>query len=568
MPKVTMQNQAPFDFSDYLPKLTRFDNPIQDELENTLLKDLISKIKTPINQANPVSIMVDGKSYDDDQIINDLSSSIANDDVDIPRDEILSLLFHQASRYRTNHPNNWKQVIGNSILLKNKLPLPTSTVIYTFNTDIQNQAKDFLINDTPQTRTNLLTGLLGNLLANSISDRWCFILTNRVDYDRIKDNINSEIQNFTNDPEIIGFNNDIQSIQFSQNDCFTSWVTGSNVLPGSINRFILDVTQNFKPNGFTQVLPLNIQGILNPIGFAFINVEALANSDQSSYQYELKQLQNISNKLRTFKMAKLSKIKTADSYEGSTPHYQKQYSKSVNGIANRKNQGFHKTLPSTKWQLSVMSKIIKRKTSKIVSDTTYKSFITSFMRANRRHPNDPNLRGRLQKTNYRPDIHIYLDTSGSISERQYKTAVTLLICISKKLKTNLYFTSFSHVVAQPVKLNTKNASIKQIYKQIKLVPKVTGGTEYENVWKMIDVLEKQNQYHQLSPQLNFIITDFEYDVSSTWNPQLNSASTKNTYYIPLAATQSEYDYVRRYGMEFANQLIDKGDITIKSRMIM
>jgi hypothetical protein len=568
MPKVIMQNQAPFDFSDYVPKLTRFDNPLEDELQDALFKNLLAKMKTPVNNTAPIKIMVDGKEYKDDEIINDLTKSVAEEDVNIPRDEILSLLFHQSSRYRGKHPENWKQIIGNSILLKNKAPLPTASMLYTYNTDIQNQAKDFLMNDTPQTRTELLIGLIGNLIANTISDRWCFILTNNSDYDRIKDELDKEIQTFTTDPAIQGFNRDVQGIAFSKDDCFTSWVTGNNVLPGSLNRFILDTLEAFKPSGFTETLPLNIQGILNPIGFAFINVEALANSDQLSYQHELKQLQSVSNNLRRFKISKLSKIKNATNYSSSAPHYQKQYTKTMNGIGSRKQRGFHKTLPSTKWQLSVMSKLIKKRTSKIISDTTYKSFITSFMRANRRHPNDPNLRGRLQKTNYRPDIHIYLDSSGSISERQYRTAVTLLICISKKLKTNLYFTSFSHVVSQPVKLNTKNASVKQIYRQIQLVPKVTGGTEYENVWRMIDVLEKQNRYHQLSPQLNFMITDFEYNISSTWNPQLNKASTQNTYYVPLAATQDEYNRVKSYGMDFANQLIDKGDITIKSRMIM
>lgn len=568
MPKVIMQNQAPFDFSTYVPKLSRFDNPINDELQNVMFKDLLAQMKTPVSQSAAVTIMVDGKQYSDDEIISDLTKSIVEEDINIPRDEVLSLLLHQSSRYRSKHPENWKQIIGNSILLKNKSPLPTASMLYTYNTDIQNQAKDFLMNDTPQTRTDLLLGLIGNLIDNPISDRWCFVLTNNSDYDRIKDDLDKKIQTFTNDPAIQGFNRDVQTISFNKDDCFTSWVTGNNVLPGSLNRFILDTLEGFNPSGFTKTLPLNIQGILNPIGFAFINIEALANSDQLSYQHELKQLQSVSNNLRRFKISKLSKIKNANNYSNSAPHYQKQYKKTMDGIALRKQRGFHKTLPSTKWQLSVMSKLIKQKTSKIISDTTYKSFITTFMRANRRHPNDPNLRGRLQKTNYRPDIHIYLDSSGSISERQYRTAVTLLICISKKLKTNLYFTSFSHVVSQPVKLNTKNASIKQIYRQIQLVPKVTGGTEYENVWRMIDILEKQNKYHQLSPQLNFVITDFEYNVSSTWNPQLKNASTRNTYYVPLAATQTEYNRVKNYGMEFANQLIDKGDLTIKSRMIM
>ena len=570
MPQVTALNQAPFDFSNYKAAVSRFDTDMTTELTDSLYKDLVASIKTPINTSQPVRLMIDGKEYPEADIIADLTTSTVQNDVDINRDDILSLLMHQVSRYRNSTPEPWRHVIANSILLKQKLPVPTPTLIYTFDSDIQNAAKDVAMNDTPDNRQALINGLLGNLSAKPISDRWTFILTNQPDYDAFKEHLNQTITTYTTEKEILDANNDVQSIDLDKHDNFTSWITGSNIDAGSFNRFVMDALNSFTPTGFTEVLPINIQGLLNPVGFAFINIDSLINSTQADYNRELSQLAAATNRLQKFNVTKLSKIKTAQTLMKGTQQHsaQKRYEKSKSGIAARKQRGFNKTLPSSKWQLKRMAKIINAHISKIQSDNTFKTTNRSFMRPNRRHPNDPNLSGKLQRTNYRPDIHIFLDTSGSISEQQYKTAVTLLIKMAKKLQTNLYFTSFSHIIAQPIKLKTKNASVKQIYRQIQLVPKVDGGTEYENVWNMIDQLEQQNTYHHQTPQLSFMITDFEYNISSVWTPQLHRSSTKDTYYIPLAANQNEYDWVKQYAKEFADQLIDKGDLTIKSRMIM
>ena len=85
---------------------------------------------------------------------------------------------------------------------------------------------------------------------------------------------------------------------------------------------------------------------------------------------------------------------------------------------------------------------------------------------------------------------------------------------------------------------------------------------------MIDAINRQTRTTGQAPRINFIITDFAYDLRSSWTPRINQPSTNKTYYIPLAADQYDYDTCRKFAMEFANELIDHGDLNIKSRILM
>jgi uncharacterized protein with von Willebrand factor type A (vWA) domain len=126
-------------------------------------------------------------------------------------------------------------------------------------------------------------------------------------------------------------------------------------------------------------------------------------------------------------------------------------------------------------------------------------------------------------TRYRPDIHIYVDTSGSISEAQYQDAVKACIVLARKLNLNLYFNSFSHVMTTAVMLPTKGRSAKQIWRQVQKVPKVTGGTDYEQIWRYVQASKKRRR------ELSLVITDFEY-----CPPTHHVNHPKNLYYLPIS----------------------------------
>jgi hypothetical protein len=148
---------------------------------------------------------------------------------------------------------------------------------------------------------------------------------------------------------------------------------------------------------------------------------------------------------------------------------------------------------------------------------------TSFAKANRRDPMDYNRPGRITSTHYLPDLHIYIDTSGSISEKHYQQAVLMLIKLAKKLNVDLYFNSFSHVMSQEVILRTKDKSVKRIWEEFRKVPKVSGGTDFKQIWDYINVSEKRKK------RLSLVVTDFE------WGPSTQREThPKNLYYAPCS----------------------------------
>lgn len=560
-------NQQSVDYTDLMPIISDPSIDLQTGTK-TALKPLIERFFTPLQSNQSVTITLNHQDYSQNQFTADLIKGLTSTDEDPKLNDQFSVLIHQSSQYKDSRIQNYKNIIANSILLKQKLPLPSANIKYTYDEDIQRQAKAYLTSPTDDNLQELNNGLIGTLIERPINDSWNFVLIkNKKEYDQIKDTIDQLINQSQVDPDTQKKATDIQSIQLDDHTTFNSWVTGQDNDANQINRFI---TKALIQNQ-TDWLPLNLHALIQPLGFSFINLETLINSDQHSYNTELNQIANVTNKLVNFKLTTFKKVATAKSINQSMQkpkQHQKQYTKTANMIAQRKQAGFQKTMPSFKQQLNRLVQIVNSQTSQIMSDNSYKQTRTTFMRPNRRYPDDPNLRGSIQTTHYHPDLHIYLDTSGSIEESQYRSAVTMLIMITQKLKTNLYFTSFSHEILPPVKLITKNVSPAIVYSEIKRIPKASGGTEYENVWNMIDTIGRQSHVNAQAPRLNFVITDFEYDLRSSWTPRLNQPSTNKTFYLPMAADQYDYDACRQFGLEFANELIDHGDLNIKSRILM
>lgn len=560
-----VSNQQSVDFRNFKPILADLNADLETGTKNSL-KSITDALFTPL-QSGDVQIVLNNKPYTKDNLISDLTESLTSTDDKPKINDQLSVIFHQANQYKDNHVENFKNVIATSTLIANNEPLPSNTTIYTFDTDIQQPAKAQLSTPSDQNLSDLHNGLFGTLLQQPLNENWAFILIkDSQEFNDVKDQLNQLITQGQPANDTAQKNNDIQSIQADDQAIFTSIVTGNDNEAGQINRYLM----RSLVLSMSDILPINIHSLIAPLGFSFINLTNLANATQHEYNKELQQLANVTNKLVKFKMASFKRINTAKNIDQAAQKRSahKDFTKTSNEILQRKQFGFHKTMPTVKQQLNRLTKILNSATSNLMSDNSYKQTRTTFMRPNRRYPNDPNLRGTIQTTHYHPDIHIYLDTSGSISESQYKTAVTMLIMITQKLKTNLYFTSFSHYITPPVKLVTKNVSPAIVYTEIQRVPKASGGTEYENVWNMIDAINRQTRTTGQAPRINFIITDFAYDLRSSWTPRINQPSTNKTYYIPLAADQYDYDTCRKFAMEFANELIDHGDLNIKSRILM
>lgn len=567
--QISLLNGQPADFSELLPDAYLKDPSID---LGAALQPFIShageQIFTPLTPNQKVTLSIDQQAWSKDDFMNALKQDLTAHDQDTHRHDQLSMIFHQASRFKQKDIDHYDHIIGDTLIMQanpgvNPI-LPIYPVLYTYDGDIQVPAKDYLANPTDQAYQKLSTNLIGYLAPQTMSRGWCFILVNDDAYNIIRQAVITKATQAGLTQQV----SQLQNLDLSDHDVLTTWLTSDDESANSINRVIQSVLAKADMNATQRyVLPVNLHAMFQPLGFSFISLNNLANTTASDLHAELNQLNTVSRRLHQLNIHKLKQIQNAQTVGGQSK-VSHSYNKTSDMIAQRQQQGFSSQIPSIKKQLRRLSALVSRFTSQQVTTNIYHTSHRTFMRPNRRHPDDYNLPGTVQSTAYRPDIHIYLDTSGSITEDQYRTAVTTLIAISKKLNTNLFFTSFSHIISQTVKLQTQNASVTQIYKQINAVPKVGGGTEYENVWKLIDTTARYNRTTGQARQLNFVITDFAYDVRYDYAPNLRGDSTIRTFYMPLAANDNQYQYIRRFAMDFANSMIDHGDINIKSRMLL
>lgn len=202
---------------------------------------------------------------------------------------------------------------------------------------------------------------------------------------------------------------------------------------------------------------------------------------------------------------------------------------------------FRKAPPTRLNLFKDITRVLRRMGKVNKSQNIYRTTKTTFLKTNRRDPDDFNKPGRISSVQYMPDLHVYIDTSGSISEENYQEAVMMLIRIAKKLNVNLYFNSFSHILSQETLLRVENKSLRQIWKEFRRVPKVTGGTEFKQVWDYINASNKRKR------QLSLMITDFEWPP-----PSVRVDHPANLYYAPCSA--KDWTLIVQSATDFADDM--------------
>lgn len=293
----------------------------------------------------------------------------------------------------------------------------------------------------------------------------------------------------------------------------------ARMLPYMLTRYVRDVAPNE-----SWACPFSLDRLLIPESLVLINVEAhaRANARQIDNEWNLI-LDAIADDLRVLRPGQVQKLTAARRNANKAAAAAKNATANNSDTVRSANVRFRKSPPTATDIVKLISKVLSRLAYVNHSQNVYKDTKMSFARPNRRDPDDYNRQGKVVSTKYRPDIHIYVDTSGSISEDQYQDAVKACIALARKLDLNLYFNSFSHVMTESVMLPTKGRSARQIWRQVQKVPKVSGGTDYEQIWRYIQASKRRRR------ELSLVITDFEY-----WPPNHYCEHPQNLYYLPIS----------------------------------
>lgn len=509
-----------------------------DYLKNTIVKPIM----TPLSPSSAVTFIHKNIQLDED----DLTQGVLNclgDTMDAAHEAIVKDMFKQTLVYfgTTNLPIRELFVIQAS--KKEQLPEPSAKVIYTPQTDVIPACKEFL--GGLCSAEKLFTSLafyarpetLGFYFANEAAfDDFKVWLANETNL--IASVLPAKTTSLFQQFQMLKLNELTESLILRNDD-------GDNNDEYSFARTLVALLMKYasvvQPSLFG-VLPFNLGELFCPKSIVFVNVEkhARATSKQIAEEWDIinKSQQMKVNVVANNTLNKLTATVRNAKRIGMVAAVARRKTNKDGGVERSANVRFRKTAPTTVDLVKIISTVSRKLAHVARSENAYKSVKMSFAKPNRRNPDNYDLMGKIVSTKYRPDIHIYLDTSGSISERNYQDAIKALIVMARKMNVNLYFNSFSHVLSQCTFLSTKDKSVQEIYATFQKIPKVSGGTDFEQIWHYINDSPKRKR------ELSLIMTDFDYHP-----PNRYIKHPKNLYYIPVSHT--DWKSIVSYAESFA-----------------
>lgn len=528
---LTITNQKPAQFSAVygIPISGTYD-PVA-AITSTLAKPL----HTPLNQNHAVTISDGQGNQLDENDTTQLILSCLGDTVDAQAEALVKDLISQGSvYYDKKSPLLVNEMFAVQAGVQNKMPTPTHNCLYTASTDVVPAAKKLLAGQSRD------AGEFFASIAYAFHPRTLGIwFQSSAAFDDFKTWLTGTVANLSAVLPPDTMNLLTQFGALSLKDLTESLVLRKDDSDGndeySFPRVIVRMFMDYVKANEAQaaanqslpeagVLPFLLSELYSPQTVVLVNVEAHARASGNKVNNEWKMINtSISSPVKIISNKNLSKL-TALPRAAAKAAFAANLMNDPNRTGRSAQVTFRKQEPSRVDLVKDLNRALKRMGSVNRSQNIYRQVKTTFLKANRRDPDDWNKPGKIISAKYMPDIHVYIDTSGSISEIHYQESVIMLISMAKKLNVNLYFSSFSNILSQEVMLRTANKSVGQIWKEFRRIPKVSGGTDYKQIWDYI------NRSQVRKRRLSLVITDFE------WHPPTTREEhPKNLYYAPCSA---------------------------------
>lgn len=493
------------------------------DIKTAIVKSITEPLFVPQIASSPVTFEHDGNSITADDLA-DLVIAACSDTADPEYTKLFHEVYKQTLlHYSSNVTLTPHELFANQAGTKEKMPLPTDKIIYT-ESDVITDAKSYLAGYSSHDK------FFASLDFYARPRTLGFSFTNDIAFEDFKQWFNTQIQPFSGQfsADTVSMLADFMQLKL---DGLTEALVlrkndGDNNEPFSFARTLVAHLFLYKSQNITpdfDVLPFNLAEFYAPRTVVFVNIERHAKATAKQVKTEWSAInQGIRSPIKMLSNSKLSKLKACSQFAQQA---NRQAAKQQNDAVIRRTRAvsFRKTAPTITDIVKKVSDVSKKMANVNKSENTYKTMKSTYNKPNRRDPDDYNKPGKTVSTKYKPDIHIYLDTSGSISESNYEASIKALIKMAKVMNVNLYFNSFSHCMSQCTHLDVKDRSQKDIYKKFLSIPKVSGGTDFEQIWNYIECSPKRKR------ELSIIITDFGYIAPSYYVPH-----PRNLYYIPCA----------------------------------
>lgn len=559
-------NQKPCDLSpSYILSAATDPYDPTEAVKQTIIEPLFE----PLIANTSVQIVDDnGKTLDEDAVTQ-LACNCMGDDIDpVAETDMDELLNQTLMHYSVTMPNRFQELWLNQAASRANLPWPnTITAIYTINGDIISPAQNFLL-DASNTMTNqthadesiidtLFCGIgfvfhpktLGFYFLNAQAyedfKNWAAMQVNA-----LKSQLAPNVVQLFDDFDKTKLDGLVEGVSLRTED-------NDNDAPLSFTRLLVSLLMSYTVATGREtfgVLPFDMSELCYPHTVTFVNIDAHAHATVSTVKKEWNAINNaLSMPVRPVSTKKIASLKAAGRAAQRAVAKSIMAGKPKNDLFQTARVRFRKS-NLTAMDITKLVMTVSKKMAQVAkSENSYKSVKMSYARPNRRDPDNFNLQGKVVSTKYRPDLHIYIDTSGSISEPNYECAIKACIRMARKMNVNLYFTSFSHVISQTTLLHTRDKTAAGCYREFQRVPKVTGGTDFSLVWDYINQSKKRQR------ELSLMLTDFEYPV-----PNKHIKHPKNLYYLPIANT--DWKWIVHCAEQFCKSMM-LNDPLIRNKML-
>lgn len=588
MANIKISNQKPVEIYKAgfnLPKINLELEPDEylNEVRNRIKEDIAEKFFSPLT-GGQTKISID-KDNITPESLSDMFISCFTCQSGSSNEENLMNLIQKSFKNVQKNSYFVENILGVENLTKQGMPLPNliaPMVKYTAGDDIIPSAKELI---TDPSKEDLWFGSLFGYLdrenkqiivtfkTSSEFENYKVFVNNFLTVNSFMNKISGNNNSLLSDFSKISLDNKLQET-IILNDA--SGIIDPQAVqnePLSFMRILMHTISDYKLLNKENVYisPINMSEIYFPKRITLINLEEYAHASPNEIKSIWKEtfenlkdsekLKIVSNK----KLATSEKISERKARKNIVKPIGKQKNTIITAYKQRK---FQNKPVTSKDLIKMMIKVIDQNTSRYQSENVYRITKSSYMRPNRRNPNNINAMGKISSYKYRPDIHVYLDCSGSISESMYRDAVTNLMILAKKMNVNFYMTSFSHFITESNKIIVKDRSLKSIWKQFREIPKASGSTDFSLVWKKINELDAWNRKNKKSYQINFMITDFGYYPSKDLVLKPTDPCVKNLYYVPISKDAIYWDSIVEWAEGFSSRMAKAGDVEIKNRILM
>lgn len=512
---------------------------------------MVAPVFEPLGTAPASLVDGSGRDVDADELLSMVTSSLHSQVNVTVNDEIKEIYQQALVHFDQTNPRLIEEAFVVQAAMQQKLPAPSTRVLYSVKSDILPAAKSLLAGGDP----NLFFASIAYLYAPATLGFW---FQDAAAFDEFKVWFEQQIaamsgvlpvetitlaDRFVQQYTIKGEIADGLVLRKNDADALEEF-SFARVLVSLLMQYELDQRKRLAatPGSVTSgVLPFAASELFLPRTVVFANIEAHSRASEKKVDSAWKLINaSLAMPVKIVSNRALSKL-TALPRSVAKASSQAAYGRAKTAQGRSAAVKFRKQAPTRIDIVSGVVRALKRMKKVAQSQNPLKQVKHSFAKANRRSPDDYNLAGKVVSTVYLPDLHVYLDCSGSISERNYQGSVIELIKLAKKLNVNIYFNSFADTVSQEVLLHTAGKSVQQIWHEFRRIPKVTGGTDFHQVWDY--VMAKPARVRRMS----LMITDFEYTP-----PTRNIVHPPNFYYAPVA--EMDWDRVTRYAERFSKSM--------------